>query len=122
MPIRGPDCLPFDRLGSVKAAIGVPVLDPQALRRQQRLTLSGVDPGLQRLVGCIQPLVRRVGFRLYAVDDSGCGELIAARLEARPKHLSFSRKRRHQGQHRDCKQYPSQNVTSIPMVLIVSNR
>jgi arsenite methyltransferase len=41
-------------LGSVKAAIGVPVLDPQALRRQQRLTLSSVDPALQRLVGCIQ--------------------------------------------------------------------
>jgi hypothetical protein len=34
-------------LHSVKA-IGVAVLDPQALRRQQRLTLSGIDPGLQR--------------------------------------------------------------------------
>jgi hypothetical protein len=55
-------------------------------------------------------------------DDIGCRGFIAARLEARPKHLSFSRKRSHQGQHRDCKQYPSQNVTSIPMVLIVSNR
>jgi len=32
-------------LRCVKAAIGVPVLHPQALRRQQRLTLRGVDPG-----------------------------------------------------------------------------
>jgi hypothetical protein len=77
---------------------------------------------LQRLVGCIQPLIRRVGFCLYALNDSGCRGFIAARPEARPKHLSFSRERSHQGQHRDCKQYPSQNVTSIPMVLIVSNR
>jgi hypothetical protein len=84
-------------LYTVEGAIGVPVLDPQALRRQQRLTLSGVDPGLQRLVGCIQPLVRRIGFRLYALDDRGCGELIAARLESRPKHLGSSRERRHQG-------------------------
>ena len=67
-------------------------------------------------------LIRRVGFCLYAFDDSGCRGFIAARPEARPKYLSFSRKRRHQGQHRDCKQYPSQSVTSIPMVLIVSNR
>jgi hypothetical protein len=109
-------------LHSVKAGIGVAVLDPQALRRQQRLPLTGLDPSLQCLVCCVQPLIRRVGFRLYALDDSECGGFFAARLEARPKHLSLSRKRRHQGQHRDCEQYPSQNVTSIPMVLIVSNR
>src|SRR6476659_6024458 len=59
-------------LYTVEGAIGVPVLDPQALRRQQRLTLSGVDPGLQRLVSCVQPLIRRIGFRVYALDDSGC--------------------------------------------------
>jgi hypothetical protein len=57
-------------VGSVKAAVGVSVLNPKALRRQQRLTLSGIDPSLQRLVGCIQPLIRRIGFRLYALDDS----------------------------------------------------
>ena len=99
---------------SVKAAIGVSVLDPQALRRQQRLTLSGVDPGLQRLVGCIQSLIRHVGFCLYAFDDSGCRGFIAARLEARPKHLGFSRECSRHGQHRDRKEYLS--LTSIPPV------
>jgi hypothetical protein len=78
-------------------------LDPQTLRRQQRLTLSGIDPSLQRLVGCVQLLIRHVGFCLYAFDDIGCRGFIAARLEARPKHLSFSRERSRQGQHRDCK-------------------
>ena len=38
------------------------VLDPQPLSRQQRLTLIGVDPSLQCLVGCIQPLIRSVSF------------------------------------------------------------
>jgi hypothetical protein len=87
-------------LRSVKAAIGVAVLDPQALRRQQRLTLVGLDPSLQRLVGCIQ-LIRHVGFRLYALDDSECEGFFTARLESRPKHLGSSRGRRHQGQSRD---------------------
>ena len=46
---------------------------------------------------------RHVGFCLYAFDDdSGCRGFIAARLEARPKHLSRSPKRSHHGQHRDC--------------------
>jgi hypothetical protein len=72
-------------------------LDPQALRREQRLTLVGLDPTLQRLVGGIQPLIRHVGFRLYALDDSECGGFFTARLESRPKHLGSSRERRHQG-------------------------
>src|SRR6202040_645090 len=71
-------------LYSIEGAIGVPVLNPQALRREQWLTLSGVDPGLQRLVGCIQPLIRHVGFCLEALDDSECGVFFTARLEARP--------------------------------------
>jgi hypothetical protein len=104
-------------LYTVEGSIGVPVLDPQALRRQQWLTLSGIDPSLQRLVGCIQPLIRHVGFCLYALDDSGCRGFIAARLEARPKHLSLSPKRSHHGQHRDCKEYPyPSHNTSIPAV------
>jgi hypothetical protein len=84
-------------LHSVKAAIGVAVLDPQALRRQQRLALSRIDPSLQRLIGCIQPLIRHVGFHLYALDDRECGGFFTARLESRPKHLGSSRERRHQG-------------------------
>ena len=31
---------------SIEAAVGIEVLDPQTLRGQQRLTLSGVDPRL----------------------------------------------------------------------------
>ena len=44
-------------------------LDPQPLSRQQRLTLIGLDPSLQRLVGCIQPLIGNISFRLYALDN-----------------------------------------------------
>ena len=91
-------------------------IGPTGVARQQRLTLVGLDPSLQRLVGCIQPLIRHVGFRLYALDDSGCGDLIAARLEARPKHLGFSRERGHHSQHRDCNSIRLKNVTSIPAV------
>jgi hypothetical protein len=64
--------------------IGVPVLDPQTLCGQQRLTLSGIDVGLQCLVGGIQPLVRCVSLSLYALDDFECGGFFTARLEAGP--------------------------------------
>jgi hypothetical protein len=82
------------------------------LRRQQWLTLSGVDPSLQSLVGCIQLLIRHVGFNLYALDDSECGGLIPARLETRSKHLGFSPERSYRGQYRDRDNYPSHDMTS----------
>jgi hypothetical protein len=76
------------------------------------LTLSGVDVGLQRLVSCIQPLIRLGGFSLYALDNSECGGFIAARPEARSKHLGFSRKRSYRGEHRSRKNYSSHDMTS----------
>jgi hypothetical protein len=102
-------------LHSVEAAIGIAVLEPQTLRRQQRLMLRRVDSGLQRLVGCIQPLISRVGLCLYALDNASV-ELIAARLDAPPEHLGCSRERRHPGEHRDCEKHPSDDIISIPFV------
>jgi hypothetical protein len=97
------------------------------LRRTERrlLTATALHLKGQKIADCeVHRLLssRARSSVIDTFDDIGCRGFIAARLEARPKHLSFSRKRSHQGQHRDCKQYPSQNVTSIPMVLIVSNR
>jgi hypothetical protein len=50
-------------------------LDPQALRREQRLTLSGVDPRLQRLVGCVQSLIRHVVFACTHSPTAGVEDL-----------------------------------------------
>jgi hypothetical protein len=106
--IRLPPPAGLIRLGFRKSRSWRLELDPQALRRQQRLALGGLDPSLRCLVCCVQPLIRRVGFRLYALDDSGRRGFVAARLEARPKHLGPCGERCHHGQHRECKQYPSQ--------------
>jgi hypothetical protein len=64
-------------LPSVEAAIGVAVSDPQTLGRQKRLTLRGVDPGLQHLVGCIQPGMARV---FVTGSSDGLGLVAARRL------------------------------------------
>jgi hypothetical protein len=77
--------------------------------------LMGVDLSLQGFVGGIQPLIRDVGFCLYAVDDLDGGGFFATRLEARPKHLGPTGERNDYGQHRDRTQYPCHVSTSIPL-------
>jgi len=79
------------------------------------LALIGVDLSLQCFVGGIQPLIRDVGFCLYAVDDLDCGGFLTARLKARPKHLGPSWEGSDYGNRPDRKQYPCHVNTFIPV-------
>ena len=93
-------------------------IGPTGVAPTAAIDVVGLDPSLQRLVGCIQPLIHRIGFRLYALDDSGCGGFFTARLESRPKHLRSSRERRHQGYSRD-NTYSNHNMDLDPVCTCV---
>jgi hypothetical protein len=92
------------------------VLDPQPLSRQQRLTLIGLDPSLQRLVGCIQPLIRNVSFRLYALDDFERGGFFAAKLESRANISASTGSAAIKASTATANSIRLKNVTSIPAV------